>query len=43
MSVTKQQALDYHFGTRPGKIEYHRQSHAAPSAISAWPTRLASL
>jgi malate dehydrogenase (oxaloacetate-decarboxylating)(NADP+) len=21
MSVTKQQALDYHFGTRPGKIE----------------------
>ena len=21
MSVSKQQALDYHFGTRPGKIE----------------------
>ncbi len=21
MPVTKQQALDYHFGTRPGKIE----------------------
>ena len=38
MPVTKQQALDYHLGDARERSKSRPPSHAAPSAISAWPT-----
>ena len=41
MTIQKSEALAYHFGARPGKIEVSPKSPAAHNAISALRTRQA--